>query len=244
MQEKPFDEIAGWTEGDSQLFLENGVQYTPYRRVMIEALRDLIPAPHGDGPRHVVELGAGGGTLAKAVLDRYPACSYTALDGSETMLGRLHEALAGYGDRATVRRFLLEDKRWRRELPRPLDAVLASLVLHHLTADGKREIFHDIAMRLEVGGALLIADIVEPANDRARAVYANQWNETILDQTGEESLRFFRQSKWNYYEIGAIDPYDKPSPLAAQLRWLEEAGFRQVDCFWMHAGHAVYGGYK
>ena len=243
MQEKSPDEIEGWTEGDSRLFLENGVQYIPSRRVMIEALRDLMPA-NGGGPRHVVELGAGDGTLAKAVLDRFPACSYTALDGSDTMLERLREVLGGYGDRAAVRRFMLEDKRWRRELPRPLDAVLASLVLHHLSAEGKRELFRDVAMRLEAGGALLIADIVEPANDRARAVFAEQWNEAIVDQTGEEGLRFFRNSKWNYYELGAIDPYDKPSPLAAQLRWLEEAGFHEVDCFWMHAGHAVYGGYK
>ena len=244
MQEKTPDEIEGWTEGDSRLFLENGVQYIPSRRVMIEALRDLIPTADGGGPHHVVELGAGGGTLAKTVLDRFPACSYTALDGSETMLERLREALGGYGDRAAVRRFMLEDKGWRRDLPRPLDAVLASLVLHHLSAEGKRELFRDVAMRLEVGGALLIADIVEPANDRARAVFAEQWNEAIVNQTGEEGLRFFRKSKWNYYELGAIDPYDKPSPLAAQLRWLEEAGFREVDCFWMHAGHAVYGGYK
>ena len=243
MQEKPPGEIEGWTEGDSQLFLEDGVKYTPHRRVMIEALRDLIPAD-GGGPRHVVELGAGGGTLAQAVLDHYPACSYTALDGSETMLEKLRGALGGYGDRASARWFKLEEKRWRRELPQPLDAILASLVLHHLTADGKRELFRDVAMRLESGGALLICDIVEPANDRARVVYADQWNETIVEQTGEESLRVFRKSKWNYYEAGSIDPYDKPSPLAAQLRWLDEAGFRQVDCFWMHAGHAIFGGYK
>ena len=243
MQEKPPGEIEGWNEGDSQLFLEDGVKYTPHRRVMIEALRDLIPAD-GGRPRHVVELGAGGGTLAQAVLDHFPACSYTALDGSDTMLQKLRGALGGYGDRAAVRWFKLEEKRWRRELPRPLDAVLASLVLHHLTADGKRELFRDVAMHLEADGALLICDIVEPANGRARAVYANQWNETILEQTGEESLRVFRKSKWNYYEAGSIDPYDNPSPLAAQLHWLEEAGFRQVDCFWMHAGHAIFGGYK
>ena len=106
MQEKSPDEIEGWTEGDSRLFLENGVQYIPSRRAMVEALRDLIPAD-GGRPRHVVELGAGGGTLAKAVLDRFPACSYTALDGSDTMLERLREVLGGYGDRAAVRRFML-----------------------------------------------------------------------------------------------------------------------------------------
>ena len=35
-----------------------------------------------------------------------------------------------------------------------------------------------------------------------------------------------------------------PSPLFDQLAWLSEAGFEPVDCFWLLAGHAVYGGYK
>jgi hypothetical protein len=28
------------------------------------------------------------------------------------------------------------------------------------------------------------------------------------------------------------------------LTWLSEAGFAVVDCFWLQAGHAIYGGYK
>jgi hypothetical protein len=35
-----------------------------------------------------------------------------------------------------------------------------------------------------------------------------------------------------------------PSPLSEQLVWLREAGFASVDCFWLRAGHAVYGGYR
>ena len=27
-------------------------------------------------------------------------------------------------------------------------------------------------------------------------------------------------------------------------KWLEEAGFRQVDAFWIRAGHVVFGGWK
>ena len=235
--------IDGWTEEDSQLYLENGVQYVPSRRTLIETLRDLVPAG-GDEPWHVVELGAGDGALARHILERYPPCSYTALDGSETMRRRIVDTLAGYGDRASVRHFALEEQPWRRELPKPLRAVVSSLVLHHLSGEAKRELFRDIAMRLEIGGALLIADLVEPANDRARGVFARQWNEAISDQTGEEGLRFFRTSKWNYYELDEPDPYDQPSRLIDQLRWLEEAGFRHVDCFWMRAGHAIFGGYK
>jgi hypothetical protein len=30
--------------------------------------------------------------------------------------------------------------------------------------------------------------------------------------------------------------------LYEQLNWLSEAGFASVDCYWLRAGHAVYGG--
>ena len=39
-------------------------------------------------------------------------------------------------------------------------------------------------------------------------------------------------------------PVDQPSSLFAQLRWLADAGLTDVECFWMQAGHAIYGGYR
>ena len=54
------------------------------------------------------------------------------------------------------------------------------------------------------------------------------------------------QLKWNYflYDYNSTETSDHPSCLSDQLVWLREAGFSVVDCFWMQAGHAVYGGYK
>lgn len=40
------------------------------------------------------------------------------------------------------------------------------------------------------------------------------------------------------------DPVDKPSRLMDQLLWLEQAGWRDVDVYWMRAGHAMFGGRK
>ena len=40
------------------------------------------------------------------------------------------------------------------------------------------------------------------------------------------------------------DSIDKPSPLFDQLKWLDKAGFTDVDVFWMKVGHAIFGGRK
>jgi len=34
------------------------------------------------------------------------------------------------------------------------------------------------------------------------------------------------------------------APMRAQLGWLEEAGFKSVDCFWKYLDLAIFGGVK
>lgn len=237
-----------WSEDNSAQFLTMDDVAVPMREQQIATLCALIPAQH-DETFTVVELGAGGGLLARAVLDTYPNCHYHALDGSEVMRATLRKRLTPYGDRVTIGAFELADTAWREALPSPLRCVLSSLVVHHLTGEGKQQLFRDAAQRLEPGGALLLADLVEPASDRIRLLFAKQWDDAAKAQSqalaGDLSLyQQFRDAEWNYYELTEEDPIDHPSPLSDQLQWLRAAGFSVADCFWMFAGHTIYGGYR
>lgn len=238
---------AGWTEGDSQRFIDDGAVFVPAREEQIATLCGLIPA-RADEAFTVVELGAGAGVLARAVLEAFPRCRYVALDGSAGMRARLSETLHRHRDRVEVRGFELADRGWRATLPSPLRAVLASLVVHHLPAAGKRRLFADLARRLDVGGALLLADIVEPVSPAARETFARQWDDAARAQSlaltgGLEAFERFQREGWNFYR-GTPEPYDQPSRLDEQLRWLRSAGFARVDGFWMRAGHAIFGGWR
>jgi tRNA (cmo5U34)-methyltransferase len=218
------------------------------REQQIATICALIPALPEE-TFTAVELGAGGGMLARAVLDAYPNCHYHALDGSEMMRAQLRQTLAPYDDRVTVGAFELSESAWREALPSPLRCVLSSLVVHHLAHADKQQLFADVARRLEPGGGLLLADLVAPANDRVRLLFAEQWNTSTQVQSqvlaGDLSLyQQFRDAEWNYYELTEEDPIDHPSPLTDQLQWLRAAGFSVADCFWMLAGHAIYGGYR
>jgi tRNA (cmo5U34)-methyltransferase len=244
----PNAETPHWQEADSALFLTMDDVVVPMRKQQIAALCALIPAQR-DETFNVVELGSGGGLLARAVLDAFPNCHYLALDGSEVMRAQLRETLAPYGDRVTIASFELEDAAWRVALPSPLRCVLSSLVVHHLTHEGKQRLFGDVAQRLEQGGALLLADLVAPASDRVRLLFADQWNAMAQTQSqeiaGDLSLyQAFRDAEWNYYELTEEDSMDHPSPLPDQLQWLRAAGFSIADCFWLFAGHTIYGGYR
>src|SRR5215813_4534412 len=95
---------AGWTEADSQRFIDDGAVFVPSREEQIASLCALIPA-RSDEAFTVTELGAGGGVLACAVLDAFPRCRYVALDGSPAMRARLNETLHQYRARVEVRPF-------------------------------------------------------------------------------------------------------------------------------------------
>lgn len=240
--------VAGWTEIDSEGFAVVAGVAVPARAEQISILTDLIPARRNE-VFTVVELGAGQGVLARAVLDTFPRCRYVALDRSAHMLVELRHTLRGYGARAVVRGFDLSGTAWRGALPTPLRCVLASLVVHHLTDPEKRRLYRDVAARLEPRGAFLLADLVAPANAAVQKLFAGQWNAAARAQSrgiprGAGALRRFMHGGWNHYATSTPDPYDRPARLFQQLRWLEDAGFGQVDCFWMQAGHAIFGAYR
>lgn len=240
----------GWSEDASATFIDTADLFVPARAEQIATLAALIPA-RPDEAFTVAELASGDGTLAQAVLDAFPACRYLALDGSDVMRETLRTRLAAYGDRVEVRPFRMEQRAWRDTLPSPLRCVLSSLCVHHLEGDAKRDLFADMAARLEPGGALLLADVVEPAAPWLAALYARQYDEIVRQQSlatyGDlRGFARFEAEQWNYftYTYGNPDDIDHPSPLAEQLLWLRDTGYVLVDCFWLRAGHAIYGGYR
>ena len=239
-----------WDEEASETFLDLGEIFVPRRGEQTEALLGLIPA-RTDEAFTIVELASGGGVLAEAILKRFPACRYIALDGSETMRTQMKTRLAAYADRLTILPFLLEESAWRDALPTPLRCVVSSLCVHHLDDEQKQVLFRDMFARLESGGALLLADVIRPTTAQVAALYAQQYDEIVREQSmrvrGDLSgFEQFQELQWNYflYDYSDATSTDKPSVLSAQLRWLHEIGYKDVDCFWLNAGHAVYGGYR
>jgi tRNA (cmo5U34)-methyltransferase len=244
--------INHWGEDSSALFLDHSEIFVPGRAEQLATLLDLIPA-RSDEPFTIVELGAGGGVLAQAILERFTHCHYVALDGSPMMREQMGRRLVQFKDRLEIRPFELAEQQWRDELPSPLRCVLSSLCVHHLTGEEKRVLFRDVVARLEPGGALLLADILQPPTQQIADLYARQYDAIVRAQSLEtlgnlSGFEEFCRAKWNYFIYDYPDPdpddIDYPSLLSDQLLWLREAGFSMVECFWMRAGHAVFGGFK
>jgi tRNA (cmo5U34)-methyltransferase len=233
-----------WKEEYSQQHIETGRYFVPDRQVQIDIICTLLP--DDKQPGHVLELCCGEGLLAEAILERFPICQVTGLDGSTTMLEHAQSRLARFAERFRLGPFDLFAKDWRKP-DASLQAIVSSLAIHHLDGAQKQALFRDLYAMLAPGGVLVIADIIQPASALGNLLAAEAWEASVRQQNLEldgNTAKFERlqQTEWNIFRYP--DPMDKPSPIFDQLGWLEAACFKQVDVYWLKAGHAIYGGQK
>ena len=235
-------EEDAWSEGDSRVYRKIASVAVPGREEQIATVLTVLPFDRLE-PIRVVELGSGPGTLAHALLTCYPKATLLALDGSESMRSHAKSRLASFGTRFQSSSFELSRSAWYTHLD-GVDAVVSSLCLHHLSGEEKNRLFALISDKTSPRGSLLIADLIEPQTTGAKELFASSWDRDVQQRSlgTPELWTQFLTEEWNYYRFP--DAADRPSALASQLDWLREAGFRIVDCFWLRAGHAIFGGFK
>ncbi len=183
----------------------------------------------GEKPSRILDLGAGTGMLSGFVLDAYPGCEVTLLDGADLMLDRAREALGG-----RLVHFLKADL--NAGLPDgPWDAVVSALAIHHLEDRGKRHVFEEAHRILRPGGIFVNSEHVLGPTPFLDAEY-RRWHEAEARAAGIDD------AEW----VAAEDRMtaDHLSPLPDQLGWLAEAGFEDVDCLFKDRGYAVMFGRK
>jgi trans-aconitate methyltransferase len=236
--------MTPWSEDDSATYRAIAEVAVPRRREMIEALLEAIPFPAAE-PLKILELGSGEGLLGEALLTRFPLASLTALDGSESMRVEASRRLAAFGARARVAAFDLAALDWWDRMF-GVDLIVSSLAVHHLNDAKKQYLYKAAAERLSPGGALLMADLVDPQHPAARKAAAERWDALARTQAealgAPELFQRFLDERWNHFRFP--DASDQPSALMHHLVWLRHAGFAAVDCLWLDAGHAVFGGFK
>lgn len=132
-----------------------------WRPLLRDRVLDGVPA---NG--HVVDVGAGTGTLAIAMAQARPDVTVTAVDGDPEILA-LARAKPG-----------AERVLWRSGLADALplqsataDAIVSSLVLHHLDWAAKQRALVEMARVLRAGAGLHIADWGAPATPLLRASF-------------------------------------------------------------------------
>lgn len=238
-----------WSEDDSALFIDEGKYFVPEREVQIATICAAVPPlAEAGGAGHIVELCSGEGLLTRALLERFPGARVHAFDGSPKMLAATRQTAGEHAGRLETHQFDLAARDWR-SLDFEAHAAVSSLAVHHLDGPGKRALFKDVFAILAPGGAFVLADLIEPARAESQTIAAAAWDEAVkaraLQLDGNlAAFDRFQAEAWNHYSAPEPDPVDQPSPLFDLLKWLEQAGFVQIDVHYLKAGHAIMSGVR
>jgi tRNA (cmo5U34)-methyltransferase len=235
-----------WDENTSEQFLDYGKYFIPARELQLQIMVDMLAnIPH---PAHILELCCGEGLLAELILLTYPLVSYHGMDGSPLMLEKAGQRLSPFANRIILQPFELADGSWRI-LNAPIHAVISSMAIHHLDGDGKQQLFKDVFSMLDSGGIFIISDLVEPLTSSGWRVAADAWDAVVRERSlkydgNTDGWDFFTREHWNTYRYPDPEDIDHPSPLITQLKWLEVAGFRDIEVHFLQAGHALFSAWK
>ena len=146
----------------------------------------LVAASQGVTAARILDLGTGTGETAQRLLAAHPEARLTGVDTSPAMLAVARRRLGAAAVELRVRR--LEEP-----LPEgPFDLVTSALCVHHLDADGKRDLFTRIADVLDLSGRFVLADVVAP-EDPAQAVISLT-PEYDLPSTVDEHLHWLGEA--------------------------------------------------
>ena len=244
MTGKP-DQNDSWDEKLSREFIDYGRYFIPERQHQIDIIVSLLPK--SDTPSEVIELCCGEGHLAEAILDCNLTHTVLGFDGSNEMLLEANKRLTRFGPRFQSEKFDLRDRSWRKKHS-PVETVVSSLAIHHLTGPEKEIIYSDIFKMLKPGGVFIIADVIDPVHPISKRLAADEYDAVVMEQSQKidgnlNAFKFFKNEGWNFFHYLDPEDIDKPSPLWDQMKWLEKAGFRDLDIFWLRAGHAIFGGW-
>ncbi|MFF2483787.1 class I SAM-dependent methyltransferase [Paenibacillus sp. NPDC058071] len=178
----------------------------------------------------ILDLGAGTGLFSSMVLQKFPNSQITLVDLSEKMLEGARERFR----QADNIHYVTGDYS-NLTFSESYDIVISSLSIHHLPHSAKKKVFSTVHQLLEDGGIFVNADQVAGKQPKIDDFYKRRW------------LAYINESGLSKESIDASierRKLDMNAKLEDQIKWMEQAGFGEVDCMYKHLDFAVFFGRK
>ncbi|MFD0871360.1 class I SAM-dependent methyltransferase [Paenibacillus residui] len=219
-----------------KLFDAGAKDYEWQRRNLIPCFDDfygmaLSLVESADSSPRILDLGAGTGLFSGLVLQKYPKARLTLIDFSELMLDKARQR---FGSQAANVQYIMADY-CDYAFTESYDFVISSLSIHHLPHDGKRKLFANVYHALREGGVFVNADQARGSTPETDAYYKRRWMASV-SASGLPQEMIDASVERRKHDINAS--------VEEQIRWMEEAGFTDVDCMYKNLEFAVFYGKK
>lgn len=186
---------------------------------------NLLGASLGEGAWRVVDLGGGTGSLAEAVLERFPRATVLVRDIDAAMLEVAAGRLARFGERVEWSKGSFLDP-----LPK-VDAVVSAFALHHVPRlEDKVRVYAAIRESLRPGGVFLNND----------ATSGPWWSHLRDGWAAFMATKGFtlEQGYQNLADWAAEDTYYS---VREELQAMAAGGFAEPDCWWRRGPITILG---
>jgi len=236
-------DMRRWSGKDfAHRYLEEADIIIVDRRRFLEMLKSFYEHFLGHKrPNRVLDLGCGDGILVHELLKIDDSISATLIDGSEDMLNKARERLAGLENTHFLRASFQELLNIDIELP-DFDLIVSSLAIHHLTSSQKKSLFGYIFSHLVNGGYFVNIDCILSPTEALEKWYLQLWKEWMIEK--QTALKLETDHKDIIQRHAENEHHSKLDTLPDQLNALRDVGFEDVDCFYKHGIFAMYGGRK
>ena len=186
----------------------------------------------------IVDLAAGTGMAARAVMDRYPKARAVLADFSPAMMGEGEKILAPYEGRYRYVEFDLGQSSWPGSIPVPMDSVVTSQAIHHLPDERKRSLFGEVFERLKPGGWFVNYEPVKGPS----APVEHTWQR--LNDSFDSSLAYKRTHRSPQEEHQHENHVRWMIDLESEMELFRATGYEAADVYWKHLDYVVCAGRK
>lgn len=220
-----------------QAFDDGARDYDAARKQLIPCFDDfygtaveLIPFSKNDKIK-VLDIGAGTGLFASLVTEKYKKAELTLYDVSGKML---EEAKKRFESSDLEIKYVEKDY-FKEEIEGEYDLIISALSIHHLSHSEKQKLFSKLFSVLKESGIFINADQALGESPEIEKAYQTFWLEKVKENDVSEASLSSALERMKE---------DQMSTLSDQLKWLKQANFSEVNCWYQNYSFVVYSGRK
>ncbi len=204
----------------------------------------------------IVDLGAGSGILLEKILSKFTNAKCYYIDYSDDFMKVAKERLHTFKDRVTYIKASFSDD-WQNQIDDKADAIFSMSAIHHLSSENKKALYRKSYMALKNSGWFINIDEMKTINEDAYVTslhfwwnYFNEAKHNIPHEKADYLIQWEKHfTNWKIRNIDNIsikkqEGDDMHESFLAQLDWLKDIGFSNVDLFVKYHLWCVIGGRK